>query len=403
MGPAALHQWRTVRSIAPTRPCCRHQRHGSRRGWRTTLDIGPDGERPLRILVVTNLYPSERHPAFGTFVGARVAALRATGQHVDVAAILDDRAHQRVWRKYLGLMAHAARAAVRARIGRRPYDIVEAHIAFPTGVLAWLTRVLGGGRLVLFCHGSDVLRLAWSNPVSARLARWSFRRADLVIANSQYVADAAERRLGPLRRLAVVSPGIADVAPSSVDASSAREPGSILFVGRLVDGKGIAVLVEALRLMTTPDRHLTVIGDGPQREELEGRVREAGTGAMVTFRGGSAPAEVRATYGRTQVVAVPSIEPEGLNLVALEAMAAGAVVVATAAGGLAETMRDGDNGIVIPPADAVALAAALDRAIRIAAGPEGDRMRAAARATAAAHSLDQAVATTVALFRGLGR
>jgi glycosyltransferase involved in cell wall biosynthesis len=359
-------------------------------------------DRPLRILIVTNLYPSPAHPAFGTFVGARVAALRAIGWSVDVAAILDDRAHQQVTRKYLGLVANAAKAAVRARLRRRRYDIVEAHIAFPTGLVAWLAQRLGGGRLVLFCHGSDVLRLPWGSAARETAARWLFRRADLVVANSRYVAVTAEQRLGPLRRpAAVISPGIA-LKTAGAAVTGHREPGSILFVGRLVPGKGIDVLVEALASVAagTPV-HLTIVGDGPLRAALERRVIHTGIADEVTFAGFLPPSDVDDLYRRTAVVVVPSVEAEGLNLVAIEAMASGAIVVATTVGGLAETMRDGRNGIVVEPGDPASLTAGLDRALAIAGALEGDELRAAARATAAAHDRDTAVAETVRRYREL--
>ena len=364
--------------------------------------VDTTSHRPLRILVVTNLYPSPAHPAFGTFVGARVAALRAFGMSVDVVAILDDRAHQRVVRKYVRLVAKAAWAALRARSRRRRYHIVEAHIAFPTGFVAWLARMLGGDRLVLFCHGSDVLRLPWGSVVRAIAARWLFRRADLVVANSRYVAATAEQRLGPLRRsAAIISPGISLQAAGTSDTVD-REPGSILFVGRLVRAKGIDVLVDAMAtVLTRTQVHLTIVGDGPLRADLDGLAKRIRIADAVTFAGFLPPSDVHDLYRRTEVVVIPSIEAEGLNLVALEAMASGAIVVATTVGGLAETMRDGLNGIVVEPGDRASLTAGLDRALAIADAPEGEQLRAAARATAAAHDRDTAIAETVRRYREL--
>lgn len=358
--------------------------------------------RPLRVLVVTNLYPSPAHPSFGTFVGAHVSALRSIGLSVDVAAILDDRAHQGVARKYVGLAAKATQAAVRMRARRSRYDIVEAHIAFPTGLVAWLARRIGGGRLVLFCHGSDVLRLPWGSAVRETTARWLFSRADLVVANSRFVADVAEQRLGPLRRpAAVISPGI-DLTPGSAPASGDRQPGSILFVGRLIPGKGVEVLVEALAIVVTRRPvHLTIVGDGPLRTALEHRTMHSGVADDVTFAGFLPPADVHDLYRRTAVVVVPSIDPEGLNLVALEAMASGAIVVATTVGGLAETMRDGRNGLVVEPGDPASLADGIERALDLADGLEGDQLRAAGRTTAVAHDRETAVAATVRRYQEL--
>lgn len=356
----------------------------------------PRARRAARILVVTNLYPTAAHPAFGTFVGARVGAMRRAGATVAVAAITDPGLHRNVARKYLRLTLAAAWTALSARLRRRPYDVVEAHIAFPTGLVAWPIATLGGARLSLFCHGSDVIRLPWLSRRRAFLARRLFGRADLVLANSHYTAEVASRRLGPLRRpVAVVSPGIDLGRGAATGASPVREPDHVLFVGRLVPGKGAEVLLEAFRalLARRPAARVTIVGDGSERAALEQRTRDV-TGS-VDFRGALPPGAVADLLRRASVVAVPSTAPEGLSLVALEAMAHGALVVATACGGLAETMRHGENGFVVPPGDVDALATTLDEALTAAAGPRGERLRAAGRETAASHDLDAVVAASL--------
>jgi glycosyltransferase involved in cell wall biosynthesis len=355
--------------------------------------------RAPRILVVTNLYPTRSHPAFGTFVGARVGALRRAGATVEVAAITDPAAHRRVARKYLRLTLLAGRAALSARLRRRPFDVVETHIAFPTGLVAWPVATLGGARLSLFCHGSDVIVLPWLSGRRAALARRLFGRADLVFANSRYTAEVAERRLGPLRRpVSVVSPGIDLRGEPPAVALPARDPDHVLFVGRLVPGKGADVLLEAFGSLggRRQGARLTIVGDGPERARLEARARALG--AAVDFRGSLAPAVVADLERRAGVVAIPSTSPEGLSLVALEAMARGAIVVATASGGLAETMRHGENGFVVPPGDSEALADALDVALATVHEPAGDRMRERARTTSAGHDLGAAVATSLEAY-----
>ncbi len=364
-----------------------------------------------RILVVTNLYPSETAPAFGTFVANHVESLRRLGATVEVAAIRDDRVHRGIARKYAGLAGVALAHAIRARLARRPFAIVEAHIAFPTGVIAWPVATLGGGRLVLFAHGSDVTRLPWTSPTRRRLARRLFRHAALVVANSEYTAGIAAERLGPLqRRPLIVTPG---VKPASEPDGDAGRQG-IVFVGRLVAGKGLPVLLDAVgrlgrRAAGPGGTHnngsgpaLTIVGDGPDRAGLE---RTAGTmraaGVAIEFVGARSPEEVAAILRRAAVVAVPSTAPEGLGLVALEGMAHGALVVATGLGGLAETMDDGVNGFVVAADDAAALADGLARALDAASGPEGARLRAAGRRTAAAHDPDTANATILAAYASL--
>lgn len=369
--------------------------------------IGVDGrtevDRPLHILVVTNLYPSREHPAFGTFVGARVAELRRVGQRVDVAAITDDRAHVRVGPKYAGLAMRAFAAILGSRLRRDRYDVVETHIAFPTGLIAWPAARIGGAPLVLFAHGSDVLRLPWSSPRRAGVARRLFQHADLVVANSHAVARVAMERLGPLRRAPIVaSPGI-DV-PAVADHDGPRDAAHVLFVGRLVRGKGCHVLLAAMERLAQAGTtaRLTIIGGGPERTALELAATSApGLAGRVRFTGPLPPQDVATAMGRATVVVVPSIEPEGLGLVALEAMAHGALVVATRSGALTEFMRDGENGRVVPPDDDQALAMGIGDALAAAVAPVGDRWRAAGRRTASAHDRRLAVAATLDAYRRL--
>ncbi|MBA2701667.1 MAG: glycosyltransferase [Chloroflexi bacterium] len=360
-------------------------------------------ERPVlpRILVVANLYPSPEQPAFGTFVGGRVSALRRAGCRVDAVAITDARVHRVVARKYAALALRAVAAALRGRLAGRPYDVVEAHIAFPTGLLAWPAARLSGGRLVLFCHGSDVTRLPWLSPRRTLLARWLFSRADLVIANSSYLAAVAEQRLGPLRRPAIViSPGV-EPEPEGLPLPGEREAGRVLFVGRLVPDKGCDVLLAAVEKLAEQGIpvQLTIVGDGPERERLEAAARASG--AAVRFTGALPPVSVRRLMAVAAVVAVPSVAPEGLGLVAIEAMASGALVVATDQGGLAETMRHGENGFVVPAGDVGALCSALRRALDVASRPEGVPIRRAGAATAGAHDRDLGVRDSLAHYANL--
>lgn len=355
---------------------------------------------PLRILVVANLYPSRRSPAFGTFVGARVAALRAAGQRVSVAAITDERPHQRVSRKYLRLALGALWAAIDARVRSRPFDIVEAHIAFPTGLIAWPVARVAGARLVLFCHGSDVTVLPWGSPQRTRAARWLFRHADLVVANSAHIAGVVTSRLGPSSApVAIISPGIDVPEDDEVIVGGERPRDHIVFVGRLVPGKGVNVLVEAVaELVRGGSRvRLTIAGDGPERERLEKLA--SSLGLEPSFVGAIAPDAVSALLRQATVVAVPSVVDEGLGLVALEAMAQGALVVASAAGGLAETIVDGETGRLVPPGDVAALAAALRLTLDEAGSAADQRMRTAGRLAVIRHRRATAVAESISRYR----
>ena len=339
----------------------------------------------LRIVVVANLWPSPRRPAWGSFVSNRVDALRRLGHQVQVVACHD---HPSAPLRYASLAGRVLRAAT----GRRaPNTIVEAHIAHPTGLFAAPLAARLQAPLVLFAHGSDVLRLPDRSGLDRTICQAVFRRAALVVANTGYLArEVTERLAVPQDKVQVVSPGIQYKTFASATAVRTTE---LLFVGNLIHRKAVDVLIAALAAMPDPPP-LRVIGDGPERAALEQQAAAAGVKA--DFAGAMPQEAVAVEMAAAKLIAVPSRE-EALGLVALEAMAAGCIPVVSAVGGLAESVRDGVNGFSCAPEDPAALAAALERA----RAADLAALREAARATAEPHDVDVAAAETAGRFEAL--
>lgn len=257
--------------------------------------------------------------------------------------------------------------------------LVHAHFVVPQGVVAAVCH--GSTPLVVSAHGSDVLALPGS--ASAAVRRGALRRARVVTAN------------GPTMERALARDGIAaKVLPMGVDVAQFRpgegaRSGPLVFVGRLSRQKGVHVLLDAIAQVRRP---LLVIGDGPERAALEAKAR----GLPVTFAGGLSEDAVAASYRTAAAVVVPSIEGEAQGLVALEAMASGAPLVATRTGGLVDAVG-ADRGWLAEPGDAASLARAIDDALTQTA--EAARRAAVARAWVVAHrSWDTVTDTLHALY-----
>ena len=308
----------------------------------------------MRILVISNLYPSAEHPAFGTFVKARVEALRDLGAEVRVVANQDPAVHRRVTAKYASLALWAGIAAAGARLRGPGFDIVEAHIAYPTGLIARPAARLVGAPLVLFAHGADVFAVPTRSTRHARLAASTYGAASLIVANSRFLAGEIGRRYpGVADRVRVLSPGI-ELQQFTHDPAAPRS--GVLFVGRLIPDKGVDVLIRAMATLGAghvPGEGavgpLTVLGDGPERTRLVALAETLGVD--LDARGGVDRVAVADAMRRAAVVAVPSVYREPLGLVAIEAMASGAIVVASATGGLVETVVDGVTGLAVSPGD----------------------------------------------------
>jgi glycosyltransferase involved in cell wall biosynthesis len=182
-----------------------------------------------------------------------------------------------------------------------------------------------------------------------------------------------------------------------------QEGSRLAFAGRLIHKKGVDVLLAAIALLAGrfPRLHLAIAGEGDERSALEAEVARLGLAGRITFAGRLAHAAVYPFLATADVVVVPSrIEPFGL--VALEAAQVKRPVIASAVDGLPEVVLHGETGLLVPPDDPPALAAAI--ADLIADPVRAGAMGAAARQRAETHfAWDRYVAAHEQLFAGILR
>jgi glycosyltransferase involved in cell wall biosynthesis len=182
------------------------------------------------------------------------------------------------------------------------------------------------------------------------------RLAGYVVA-SRYMADHVAAHGFDRSRIHVIPLGVPGPAPRP---AVARERGLLLAPGALVRGKGIDVLLDALRSVAEPWR-LVLAGTGRQEHELRQRSLRHGLLTRVTFAGKVSRPELEELYARAHAVVLPSRTPETFGLVGPEAMSFATPVIATRVGGVGEWLEDGVTGLAVPPTDAEALAAAVSR------------------------------------------
>ncbi|HEY0704381.1 MAG TPA: glycosyltransferase family 4 protein [Candidatus Acidoferrales bacterium] len=206
------------------------------------------------------------------------------------------------------------------------------------------------------CNARD---LGWTRSFRSLLMtfprRWLCQRAASNIAVSDHVA----MRIA-LPRTRTIYHGIYD--PASAPRNRASEDGSALrlgYVGRLVREKGLLLLLDAASQLQKRgvSFHLTFVGDGPQRTELEATSQRLGLPDYVTFAGELQGADFESALRAIQVVVMPSQCEETAGLAAMEQMIRGGVVVAADIGGLSEIV--GDAGLKFLKNDSAALAARL--------------------------------------------
>ncbi len=260
----------------------------------------------------------------------------------------------------LYIFSSFATAASRIRTWRP--DITLAFFGIPSGVTAFLLKRLWGIPYIVSMRGGDVPGArpgALYIKLAAPFLHLVWRHADALIANSRGLKELAQA-FEPDLPIEVIPNGVDTAAFSP--APEMPETAQILFVGRLAKIKGPDVLLRALAQLKACDWHCTLVGDGPQRPELEALARSAGLTERLTFAGWQPRDALLSWYQRASVFVLPSRQ-EGMPNALLEAMACGLPAVATRVSGSAELVLEGETGFLVPPEDDTALAQALKELI----------------------------------------
>jgi glycosyltransferase involved in cell wall biosynthesis len=257
-------------------------------------------------------------------------------------------------------------AATARRIGRA--DLVNAHWILPQGFVAG--TIPGRTPHVVTVHGGDIFGL--QGKALARAKRWSLLRADAVTCNSS-ITERAVNALAPEVVPARIPMGASTSSPPDPQLTRRlreqyrRGTGPLLvFVGRIVEEKGFEEFLGAVAALerTFPDVTGLVVGDGQQRSDAEQHSRDLDIADRVHFAGWVDSGAVPSHMAAGDVFVAPSkrgpdgwVEAQGLSVV--EAMLAGVPVVASASGGIVDTIDDGVTGLLVPEGDAEAIAASV--------------------------------------------
>jgi phosphatidyl-myo-inositol dimannoside synthase len=379
----------------------------------------------MKLLMVTSSYPKYPGDVTSPFIESIARALAARGHAIDL--VLPEhpklrrpaheplrffpyryapRASWAIWgyaasleadvrvrgRVYLlaPLVAAALRRAVARRLESQRYDAVHVHWVVPNAAMIFDLVRSHRVPLVVSLHGSDVFLAERLWPARS-LARRAFDAAGAITACSEDLRGRALALGAAAARTRTVAYGVdaGDFAPAP-DAAALRarlglreDERLVLGVGRLVEKKGFAQLIDASAGLE--HARVVIAGAGDLRGELQARALERG--APVTLVGALERDAVRAAFAAADVVAVPSVvdragNVDGLPNTLLEALAAGRAVVASRLAGIPDVVQDGVNGRLVPPGDAPALAAALRELL--ADDVQRGRLGAAARDTAVA-------------------
>jgi glycosyltransferase involved in cell wall biosynthesis len=268
--------------------------------------------------------------------------------------------------RFARAVAHEARSA----------EIVDGHFALYTFPCLFVPKVRRLPLVVHF-HGpwadefvANGQRPSLSITLKRRLERSVYRRARVIVVLSESFKRVVVERFGiSPERVHVLGGGVdlETFTPGDRAAARARlgiaDSTWVAVTARRLDPRmGVDVLLRAWSEVAEPGRLLLVVGDGPQREDLESAAAALGLEGRVRFLGRVSDDTLVDCYRAADVSVVPSLALEGFGLVVLEALACGTAVIGTDAGGIGETLRRLDPSLIVPAGDAVALAARLTAA-----------------------------------------
>jgi len=268
------------------------------------------------------------------------------------------------------------------------FDLIHAHNAVPAGDAVRRTRL--DVPLVVSVHGSDVLYTAAAPPTGTAAGAAAVARglgaARLVLANSQGIAELARTHGAGETRVVHLGAELPTMAhPSRRAMTRTPRPPTLVTVAHLVARKRHADVLRALAVLGQrhPTLRYAIVGEGPERAQLEGLAARLGVAERVEFHGQLPPAEALEQVRRCTLFVMPSTE-EAFGVAYVEAMAGGLPAIGCRGEpGPEEIAAAGDGFMLVPPGDIERLSQRIDELLS-----DTHRLREAsqrARATVAAH------------------
>ncbi|MDX8551860.1 glycosyltransferase family 4 protein [Methanospirillum sp. J.3.6.1-F.2.7.3] len=356
----------------------------------------PDkSQKQKKVLVITSSYPAGLNDLRGTFIGKQVHSMVNLGYnmivltpHVPSAHLLEEYENVKIYRfPYFfpfpleqlsspGGMFFGFKQSFLGKVQIIPYlimmiissgiiikkeniEIIHTHWIIPQGIAGAFWSIITGIPHISTAHVLD-LTISDNIPMLRGVIRCILKRTDVVTVNSSFTLHQVTRFSPKSLPVKVIPMGIDETRISGIKNNNVhlKAGHSILFVGRLIDWKGIDILIQALSIVSKkiPDVTLTIIGEGPKREEYEALTHHLKVKDIVHFKGKVSDEDLNLAYRRSDLFILPSNEKkgivmEGLGVVLLEAISYGIPIIGSNTGGIPDIIEDNVTGYLTIPGD----------------------------------------------------
>lgn len=313
----------------------------------------------MNFLIVSNMYPSEVNPGYGVFVRNFEVSLRAQGVSV-CRSVIVGRAGS-ASKKILDYLIFFIRTFVLVLFRR--FDCVYvhyvAHSLLPFLLLMPILRVRGT-KLVCNAHGEDFLPRSFVEKFIFKLVHGLISGSSLLVVPSEYFAGIARSKF-PAANVFVSPSGGVDLDKFKPKTNSGKETNFRLgYVSRIDPGKGWSVLLQAIKRIKERDSELSVsvsfVGEGIEVESLLQSIQDLALQGSVFYLGPMSQDLLPDFYSSLDLFVFPTVLPESLGLVGIEALSCGVPAICSDIGGIRSYMKEGVNGYLFPPGDSCALA-----------------------------------------------
>lgn len=243
-------------------------------------------------------------------------------------------------------------------IGKRASgsDIIHCNWSL-SGLAAYLSKFRHKTPYIITVQGSDIFKTI-NMPVVRRLIGLALKKSEHIIALSEELKSATALFGVPLEKITVIPNGV-NIEQFPMGKKTERKK-QILFVGSLIERKGIKFLLEAMKIVKEAhsDYHLLLVGEGDERNNFERQVSELGLEDTVLFLGTQSQEKVSELMQESRLFVLPSIE-EGQGVVLVEALASGTPCIGSCVGGIPDVITP-EVGRLVEPGHVIGLAEAIN-------------------------------------------
>ena len=359
----------------------------------------------MKVLFIVTAYPRHELDVITPWMGETIDRLRRSGTEVEVLApsyrgggatsiggvkvhrfryapaeletlTHDVPAVERIKRSPLFAALLPAYVAAGARAARRiaregNFDVVHAFWPIPHGIFGVAARNGSRAALVSTFFSAELKWRGTARKVFAPVVRQIVDSSEVVTVISTYTGETLREYVRGVDTVTIPF-GAAAVSRQPRESTSLRKEEDrfeLLFVGRLVQRKGVDVLLRAAKILSAEPRlTIRIVGGGPELDSLQRLAKELAVEHRVRFDGVVTAEKIDELFATCDALVLPAIvtetgDTEGLGVVLIEAMGYRKPVIASGVGGIVDIVKDGDTGLLVPTGDPEALARAILRAM----------------------------------------